>query len=174
MVTGGTISAKAGTLLSFSVVLTAANPVAYSLSGAPAGMAVSTSGVVNWAAPVVGTYSVTAIAKDSKTGLSGQAVYTIVVSAAAVSGPVITAPAMTGVAGKALSGQISISDPGVSWVSISISGVPLGMSFSMNSSLAITASWLSPVTGSYTLKVVVTDSAGRTAQASVPVTITAK
>ena len=174
VVTGGTISAKAGTALSFSVVVTAANPVTYSLSGAPAGMAVSTSGVVSWASPVVGTYNVTAIAKDTKTGLSGQAVYTVVVSAATVSGPVITAPAMTGVAGKALTGQISISDPGVSWVSVSISGVPLGMSFSMSSSLAITASWPSPVTGSYTLKVVVTDSAGRTAQASVPVTITAK
>jgi hypothetical protein len=66
VVTGGTISAKAGTPLSFSVVLTAANPVTYSLSGAPAGMAVSTSGVVSWAAPVVGTYNVTAIAKDTK------------------------------------------------------------------------------------------------------------
>ena len=79
---------------------------------------------------------------------------------------------MTGVAGKPLSGTITIADPGATALSVSISGVPLGMSFSANG-LTLTANWASPVTGSYTLKVVVQDSAGLSAQASVPITVTA-
>jgi hypothetical protein len=80
---------------------------------------------------------------------------------------------MTGVAGKALAGTISISDPGATSLSVSISGVPLGMSFSL-SGLNINANWASPVLGSYTLKVSVVDSAGLSAQVNVPITITAK
>jgi len=38
----------------------------------------------------------------------------------------------------------------------------------------VTANWASPVTGSYTLTVVVKDSAGRAVQVQMPVTITAK
>lgn len=40
----------------------------YSLGGAPSGMMVSSAGVVSWAKPVTGSYSVTVTAKDSKTG----------------------------------------------------------------------------------------------------------
>ena len=164
------INGKPAVALSFTVAVTVPNPVTYTLTGAPAGMSISTAGVVNWASPVIGTYNVTVTAKDTKTGLSGQGVYTVKV---AVAGPVITAPAMTGVAGKLMTGTISISDPSATWLSLSISGVPLGMSFSM-SGLTITASWPSPVTGTYSLKVSVVDSAGLTALVNVPITITAK
>ncbi len=167
------VSGKAGTALSFDVSVTNANPVTYSLTGAPAGMTISSTGKVTWAAPVAGTYAVTVIAKDTKTGLSGQAVYTLTIAGAATVGPVITASAMSGVSGKALTGMISISDPGVSSLSISVSGIPMGMSFSPNG-LNLMVSWAAPVTGSYSLKVSVVDSAGRSAQLSVPVTITAK
>jgi hypothetical protein len=46
------------------------------------------------------------------------------------------------------------------------------MSFTL-SGLTLKASWPSPVTGSYNLKVSVLDSAGHSATASVPVTVTA-
>jgi hypothetical protein len=169
VVASGNVSGKVGTALSFTVSASSVDALTYSLSGAPAGMSINSAGVVSWASPVAGTYSVTVIAKDAKTGLSGQGVYTISISA---SGPVVTAPAMTGVAGKALTGTISISDPGVSGLSVSISGVPMGMSFSV-SGLTITAHWASPITGNYTLLVYVLDSAGHSTQVSVPVTITA-
>ena len=55
---------------------------------------------------------------------------------------------------------------------MSISGAPLGMSFSV-SGLTITARWASAVLGSYSLKVSAVDSAHLTAQATVPITITA-
>jgi len=51
--------------------------------------------------------------------------------------------------------------------------VPMGMTFSA-SGLTLTASWAKPVAGSYNLKVVVMDSAGQSATANVPVTITAQ
>lgn len=170
VVTAQTINGTVGTALTFIPVVTASNPVTYSMTGAPSGMSISGTGAITWAAPVAGTYKVTIIAKDSKTGLIGQATITVVIN---VAGPVITAPAQNGVAGKALTGSITITDPGVMFISVSISGVPLGMSMVMNG-MNITTNWPSPVTGSYTLKVTVTDSAGRTATANVPVTIAAK
>jgi subtilase family serine protease len=165
-----TVSGKPAVALSFTVSVTAANPTTYTLSGAPSGMTIASTGVVSWPKPVLGTYNVTVIAKDSKTGLSGQGVYTVKIANA---GPVITAAATTGVAGKALSGTISIADPGATSLSISISGAPLGMGFSSNG-LTITYFWNSPVVGSYNLKVAVVDNLGLSAQAAVPVTVTAK
>jgi hypothetical protein len=170
VVGGGTVTGKAGTALSFTVSVTAPNPVSFSLSGAPSGMTVSATGVVNWANPVAGSYSVTVSARDSRTGLSGQGLYAVQIAA---SGPVITAAALTGVAGQALTGTISFSAPGTNSLSITISGAPAGMSFSV-SGMSLKVSWAKPVAGSYSLKVQLVDSAGRSAAASVPVTITAK
>jgi hypothetical protein len=47
------------------------------------------------------------------------------------------------------------------------------MGFSV-SGTTINYAWASPVVGSYNLKVSVVDSAGLTAQATVPITVTAK
>jgi hypothetical protein len=47
------------------------------------------------------------------------------------------------------------------------------MGFSV-SGLTINYVWAKPVVGSYNLKVTVVDSAGLTAQATVPITVTAK
>ena len=169
-VTAASMLGKPGVALSFTVAVTAPNPVTYSLSGAPAGMAISSSGVLSWASPVLGSYTVTVIAKDTKTGLSGQGVVSVKIATA---GPVITAAAMVGVAGKPLSGSMAIADAGASALSITITGVPLGMGFSV-SGATITALWPSPVAGSYSLKMVVLDNLGLSATLTVPVTITAK
>ncbi|MBQ1763643.1 MAG: peptidase S53 [Aquincola sp.] len=165
-----TITGKPGVALSFSASVTASNPVTYSLAGAPAGMGIGSTGLISWASPVLGTYAVTVIAKDSKTGLTGQGVITVKIAA---TGPTITAAAIKGVAGKPVSGSIAISAPGATALSVSISGVPMGMTFSA-SGLTLTASWAKPVAGSYNLKVVVMDSTGQSATANVPVTITAQ
>lgn len=169
-VTAATVSGTPAVALSFNVSVTAPNPVTYTLTGAPSGMTIASTGVVSWVKPVLGTYSVTVTAKDSKTGLSGFAVYTVKIANA---GPVITAAAATGVAGKALSGSISITDPGATALSISISGAPLGMGFSA-SGLTINYTWASPVAGSYNLKVTAVDNAGLSATATVPITVTVK
>jgi hypothetical protein len=170
LVSTAKVSGKVGTALSFSAAAPSVNAMTYTLSGAPAGLTISTAGLVSWPVPVIGTYAVTVTAKDSKTGLSSQVVYTVTIAS---SGPVITALATTGVVGKALSGAITIVDPGATSLSVSISGAPLGMAFSI-SGLTINYAWASPVVGSYSLKVSVIDSAGLTAQATVAVTVTAK
>jgi subtilase family serine protease len=165
--TAATINGKPGSALSFQVTAIAPNPVTYTLSGAPTGMTISAAGLVSWAAPVLGTYNVTVIAKDSKTGLTGQAVYTVKI---AVAGPVITAAAINGTVGKPVSGLISITDVGATSVSITLTGVPLGMSFAV-SGLNITATWASPVAGTYSMVVSVVDNLGRTAKVTVPIMI---
>ncbi|QGZ43346.1 peptidase S53 [Pseudoduganella flava] len=180
VLTAATINGKVGTALSFTVAATAANAVTYALFGAPAGMSIASDGVVSWASPVAGTYGVTVTAKDSVNGLTGQAVYTVVISSSSTgtpvttgSGPVITASALTGVANRKLTGTIGITDSGSKAISVSITGAPLGMTFSASGS-AVSVVWAAPKTGSYQLKVVATNGNGVSATATVPVTITAR
>lgn len=171
VVAGGTVAGKVGVALSFSAKASSANPVAYTLAGAPAGMVINaTTGAVTWSTPVLGNYSVVVTAKDTKTGTSGKGTYTVQITSGGLS---ITAPAMVGVVGKTLTGTIAISAPAGTSFSVSISGVPLGMGFSI-SGTTITARWAAPVAGNYQLIVVARDSAGRTTQAVVPITVTAK
>lgn len=170
VVASASVSAKPGTALSFTVSVSTANPVSYSLSGAPAGMLISGNGVLSWASPISGTHAVTVSATDTKTQLVGKGVITVQVAGAA---PVITATPIKGVVGKALTGTVGISAPGARSLSIAVAGAPSGMAFSM-SGMNLVANWARPVTGTYSFKVTVTDSAGLTATASVPVTITAK
>lgn len=168
VVAGGSEQGIAGTALSFSAAVPGSDAMSYSLSGAPAGMSISNAGVVSWAAPVVGTYDVAVTAKDATTGLSGQGTYVVTIVAA--SGPTISASTLDGTAGQALSGSIRISDTEATMLSVAISGIPLGMSFTPNG-LTLAVSWPSPVAGSYTLQVVVVDNAGNTAKAAIPVSI---
>jgi hypothetical protein len=135
-------------------------------------MTISSTGVISWAKPVAGSFTVTVTAKDSKTGLSGQGSYVITITSAALP-PVIKASAMTGVAGRALAGTITVSDPGGYAMSISISGVPAGMTFSLRGQ-TITATWARPVTGKYTLNITVTDAIGLSTKLALPITINAK
>ncbi len=170
VVTAASVSGKPGVALAFTVAVAAPNPVTYTLGGAPAGMAINSAGGVTWASPAAGSYAVTVSAKDSKTGLSGRAVISVKIAAA---GPVITAAAMSGVAGKPMSGTITLAAPGATSVSVTISGAPAGMAFSI-SGMQITARWAAPRAGSYMLSVAATDSAGLSASATVPVVVAAK
>jgi hypothetical protein len=183
VVAAATQNGKAGTALTFTASVTAANAVTYTLTGAPSGMTISSAGVVSWAAPVAGTYSVTVTAKDSVNGLSGSGVYTIVIAAATsttttpvASGAgsiVIKAGTFTGVANRALSATIVITDTTSKSITVRLSGAPLGMMFTTNGT-TISATWAKPVTGSYQLQLSATDSNGASAAATIPVTITAR
>ena len=164
-----TLSGRAGVALSFSVSAVDSNPVTYTLSGAPSGMTISSAGLLAWAKPVTGNYAVTVTVKDSKTGLSTQAQDTVQITA---SGPVINGAAMTGVAGKLMTGVIGISDPGAQSISITIAGAPMGMTFSV-SGMNILSAWSSPSVGSYQLTVTLKDTSGGNAQLIIPVTVTA-
>jgi hypothetical protein len=170
LVGSATITGKPGAALSFAVTTTAKNPLTYAVAGAPSGLSINASGIISWASPVLGTYALTVTAKDTKTGLTGQGVYTLKIATA---GPVITAPAISGIAGKAISGTIAISDPGATSLSVTIAGAPLGMGFSF-AGQTVGVVWSAPVVGTYNLTITVVDSAGLTAKAVMPIVITAK
>jgi hypothetical protein len=167
VVASASILGRVGTALSFAVAVAAPNPVTYTLGGAPAGMAISSMGVLKWAKPVSGSYAVTVTAKDGRTGLSGQGRLAVQIG---VAGPVIKAPALTGVAGKLLTGTISIVDPGATMLSVAISGVPMGMTFAVLDT-SIIVFWARPVAGKYSLNISVIDSANLKAQATMPITV---
>jgi len=176
VVKAGTINGQVGKALSFTPTITASNAVKYSLTGAPSGMNINSVGVVTWLFPVVGTYVVNITATDSITGLSGSGTSTVKISTSTVTSPaglVITAPPINGIAGKPVSSTITISGQSVSYISVSISGVPMGMMFSSRG-LILTATWASPVAGKYNMTVSAYDSAGRSAKINIPITITAK
>jgi hypothetical protein len=90
-----------------------------------------------------------------------------------VAAPVITASALTGVAGKPLSGSISFADASGTGLAVTISGVPMGMGFGVSGS-TLRISWPKPVTGKYSLTVVARNGAGLSSKLSVPITITAR
>jgi subtilase family serine protease len=167
VVSSGSISGNVGSALSFAVTTTAPDAVSYTLSGAPTGMTISSAGAVAWATPVAGTYTVTVTATDPKTGLTGQGVYNVTVVSP---GPQIAVTAITGTHGKAVSGTITLSDSKATSLSMSISGVPQGMTFK-SSGLTTTLTWPSPVAGKYVLTIKVEDSAQLTATAALPITI---
>jgi subtilase family serine protease len=177
VVNSASIAGKAGTALSYTVSVSDSNSVTYSLSGAPSGMSISSAGVISWAKPVAGTYAVTVTAKDGKTGLSGSGVLTLNIASTSSGsstspGPVVTTSGLSGTAGAPLVGSISVSDPGVSALSLSISNAPLGMMFYPGGS-GIAVLWNNPVAGSYSLKISVVDSAGHSLQTTIPVAINA-
>jgi hypothetical protein len=171
MVVAATVNGKAGTALSAAVAVTGGTANSYTLANAPAGLAISGSGVLTWASPVAGTYAVTVTAKNTSTGLSGTGVITLVV--ARVAPPVVTASALSGVAGVTLKGTMTFVDPNSGSLTVTISGAPSGMTFA-GSGASLLITWLRPVTGSYTLSVSAKGSSGMVTQLSVPVTIRAK
>ena len=70
----------------------------------------------------------------------------------ATAGPVITAPAMFGVAGQPLSGTISVSSPGATSLSVTIAGAPLGMGFSVAGTTITAIERCSGHDGTYAVK----------------------
>ena len=170
------VIAKVGVALTFSANVTSPNPVSWSLSSAPSGMSINaTTGLISWATPVAGTYNVTIVAKDTKTGLSGQAIANITISATATTGPVIKFNPIVGKAGVPLTGVINFADTSSSSLQVSVFGVPLGMTLTPSGSLStgavLTLNWAAPTKGTYALTVKAIDGAGNTANATVPITI---
>ncbi|MEY4761066.1 MAG: hypothetical protein RLZZ200_922 [Pseudomonadota bacterium] len=164
----GTVSGVAGRALSYSVSATSSNPLSFSLSGAPAAVAIdSGSGLISWASPIAGTYTVTVTATDRITGLSASATISLSI---APGGPVLSADAMYGTVGSTLTGSIYFSDATSTTLYIEISGVPNGMSLVVVGS-RIDITWTPAAAGTWPLVVDVRDGDGLTASLTVPVVV---
>jgi len=148
-VAGGSVNGTAQTALTFAAQVTDANVVTFSLSGAPSGMSVSTSGVVGWASPLVGTYAVTVNAHDATTGLSGQGLYTVTI--AAPKAPTVASASLTFPAGKSLS--YCVTGTGTNPLTYSLTGAPAGMTIANTGCVA----WNAPTLGSFVVTVTAQD-----------------
>lgn len=167
VVTSATVSGKAGTTLSFAITASDAQPLTYSLIGAPSGMSVNaTTGIVTWNTPNVGSYSITAQATDAHDGLSGQGKLTVTIIPA--SPPQVVAGSISGTAQTALTFVPQVTDANV--VTLSLSGAPSGMSVST----AGVVSWAAPLAGTYAVTVIAHDATtGLSGQGLYTVTIAA-
>jgi hypothetical protein len=173
-IAAGAVAGRAGEPFSTTVSVMAANAYTLSLVGAPAGMAINAQGELTWAAPVAGNYSVTVQAKDNKTALVGTSVINIGIGANA-GGPAIMSTVMRGIAGKPFTGTISITDANAGLIGVGFGATHAGVKFNTQMGMATTTvTWASPVTGSYTVSVSATDSAGKSAVVLIPLLISAK
>lgn len=172
-VASGQIAVNPGTAWSTPVSVVAANAYTLSLGGAPAGMTISATGVLSWPKPVAGSYAVTVSARDTKTGLVGSGVINLKVGSS--TGPAVFSTVFTGVAGKALTGTITLTDVGAGLSGLALGSNQAGIKFSTSVGMAsTTVSWPAPVAGNWWIQVSVTDSAGRSSMTTIPVTINAK
>ena len=150
IISSGTVAVTAGQALTFPVVVSDANPTSLTISGNPSGMTLSSAGLVSWAKPVAGTYSVTITAKDMINGLSAVGVYSVIVNKTA--GPVVIGGNVAAVASTPVNFTVTTTDTNpCTW---SLAGAPTGMSISANGAI----SWNSPIAGSYSVNVVAKDS----------------
>jgi hypothetical protein len=170
VVPGGAFSAQTGTAFSQSLGITAPAAVTttYALAGAPSGLAVSSTGVAGWAAPVAGNYSFTATATTSA-GKSASAKYTLVV-VAVNHAPTLASGSVTVKAGVAFTVALPGKDVDGDALTYTMTGAPAGMTLGSAGVLA----WAKAVKGTYALKVTVKDSHGLAgAVATITVIVTA-
>lgn len=145
IVTPAAIAGQVGKPLTFTVSATGANDIGYTLQGAPAGMTIDSSGVVAWASPSAGTYQVTAIATDVRTGASGQALHTVTVSAS--SGPTVHGGMIGADAASALSFNVSVT--AANPVIYKLIDAPTGVSLDN----AGNVHWAQPISGQHAIVV---------------------
>jgi hypothetical protein len=173
VVTSASVSGKAGTALKFTIAVKSTNGANLAVNGAPAGMVISSVGVVSWANPVAGVYTLLLTATDSKNGLSGQGTITITIARVPVA-PALSATALAGKVGTALTGTITVTDdPDSKSIAIGVTGIPIGMVITPNGR-SLKLVWTSPVKGSYSIAVTAKNSFGLISKLNVPMTIAAR
>jgi len=162
-VPGGALMAKTGSAVSLPLGITApanAGTITYLASGAPAGVAVTSAGVLTWSKAVAGIYPIKVTATNAY-GKAASGTYTLTVIAQAP--PTFTgSTALTGVAGSAFAATIAASDPNAVAPTFSLAGAPAGLSLSAGGAL----SWAKAVLGNYSLAITARDSYGYSATAT--------
>lgn len=159
--------AKAGVAFSTSirVVAPAGSALTYTLTNAPTGMMVSSAGVVSWAKPVTGTYTVGVVVKAATGGVGSSNL--VVTVAAGNKPPVISTPSLAGVAGAPFSVAMQAIDPDGDPVEFGMSYGPSGLAMSLSGEL----NWAQPEKGKYIFIVTARDPQGSTSMVAINLTI---
>jgi subtilase family serine protease len=171
-VTTGKFSGTAGH--AFSTTLSATNPntgtLSYSVTGAPAGLTVSSSGALSWAAPVAGTHAFSAKVTDSY-GYSATQTETLTVAAATVvatnHAPTLAAATLSEKAGATFAVRLAGVDADKDVLTYTMTGAPSGMMLLPAGILT----WSGPLKGTYKLTVTVHDTHGATGSGVITVVV---
>jgi hypothetical protein len=168
----GTQTTTVGTAVSLQITGTDSGGLSltYSATGLPAGLSISSSGLISGTPTTAGSSSVTVTAKDS-TGASGSATFTWTVNAKTGNTVTVTNPGtQTTTVGTAVSLQITGTDSGGLSLTYSATGLPAGLSISTTGLITGT-----PTTaGSSSVTVTAKDSTGASGSATFTWTINAK
>ncbi|MBS2966893.1 cellulose binding domain-containing protein, partial [Actinocrinis puniceicyclus] len=141
----------------------------YSASGLPAGLSISSSGLISGTPSASGSFNVTVTAKDG-TGASGSASFTWTISGGSGNTVTVTNPgAQTGTVGTAISGlQVQATDSGSGQsLTYSASGLPAGLSISSSGLISGTPT----ASGASNVTVTAKDGTGASGSASFTWTI---
>jgi subtilase family serine protease len=111
------------------------------------------------------TEALLAMLVQSQTNSTGQAAPN-----SGAAGTAIRADAFAGTSGKPFSASIAFSDPAAARLTVTIAGVPKGVSWVI-SGATVLAQWSSPMPGTYPLVVSARNDLGRTTQAQVALTV---
>jgi subtilase family serine protease len=152
VVTPVAITGTSGSPISFSVAYTSSNAVTWTLSNAPSGMGISSTGLISWDSPVVGVFSLMATATDTVSHLSGSALIKVTVNQPSIV-PIVSSATVAGQAGVALSYQVNAQSSNKPIFSLA-GNVPVGVAISSTGVLT----WSRPVAGNYSVTTKVTDS----------------
>jgi hypothetical protein len=153
----------------FEVTVAGTDPdgdvLSYTLTKAPAGMSISADGVVSWARPTIGKFTVSVKASDAY-GASVSKKITLKV-VAPPSAPVVDGAAMSATAGKKWSFKVSARDANGDKLRFTVSGAPAGLGIDSKGKLA----WKKPVAGAYAFTVTASDPGGLTGSAAMTLTV---
>ncbi|MCX4745436.1 putative Ig domain-containing protein [Kitasatospora sp. NBC_01287] len=169
----GSQSGKAGTAVSLQLSGTdsaSGQTLSYTATGLPAGLSISSSGLISGTPTTAGTSSVTVTAKDS-TGATGSTTFSWTVSSATGNTVTVTSPGnQSGTVGTAVSLQVSGTDSASGQsLSYSATGLPAGLSISSSGLISGT-----PTTaGTSSVTVTAKDSTGATGSATFSWTVAA-
>jgi hypothetical protein len=169
----GSQTGKVGTAVSLQISATdsaSGQTLTYSATGLPAGLSISSSGLISGTPTTAGSNSVTVTAKDT-TGATGSATFTWTISSATGNTVTVTNPGnQTSTVGTAVSLQISATDSASGQtLTYSATGLPAGLSISSSGLISGT-----PTTaGSNSVTVTAKDTTGATGSASFTWTVNA-
>jgi hypothetical protein len=169
----GSQTGKVGTAVSLQISGTdsaSGQTLTYTATGLPAGLSISSTGLITGTPTTSGSNSVTVTAKDT-TGATGSASFTFTISAATGNTVTVTSPGnQTGKVGTAVSLQISGTDSASGQtLTYTATGLPAGLSISSTGLITGT-----PTTAAtYSVTVTAKDTTGASGSASFTWTISA-
>ncbi|MEY4750182.1 MAG: hypothetical protein RIQ60_2396 [Pseudomonadota bacterium] len=141
------IDGVAGSAAGVTLDVTATHALSWTLARPPAGMTISSAGVVSWPNPTAGAWTVVVTAKDTRSGLTGSNKLTVHIEAV----PTLTGTTVNGKERTALSFKATAKAGHA--VTYELAGAPEGMVISA----AGQVSWAAPVPGSWSVRVTATD-----------------